>query len=152
MASPIKVSRKAFEEFDGVRWNAMNDMLSISDISDLTPTQRAAHLAYWYMSEVYNGGHEQFLTNHAELDHFEVVRALEAVGAVEQAGILADMLRAVTVSPTGAPRTVLHYLEHGPGIDSSRHDAVFGSCKRSVETCLEDYLDKHESEFIEWTP
>ena len=55
------------------------------------------------MSEVYNGGHEQFLTNHAELDHFEVVRALEAVGAVEQAGILADMLRAITVSPTDAP-------------------------------------------------
>ena len=46
MASPTKVSRKAFEEFDGVRWNAMNDMLPLSDISDLTPTQRAAHLAY----------------------------------------------------------------------------------------------------------
>jgi len=103
MASPTKVSRKAFEEFDGVRWNAMNDMLPLSDLSDLTPTQRAAHLAYWYMSEVYNGGHEQFLTNHAELDHSEVVRALEAVGPVEQAGILADMLRAITVSPPDAP-------------------------------------------------
>ncbi len=152
MANPTKVSRKAFEEFDGVRWNAMNDMMSLSDIRDLTPIQRAAHLAYWYMSEVYNGGHEQFISNHADLDHFEVVRALETIGAVEQAGILRDFLSAVTASPSGAQRTVLDYLEHGPGIDSSRHDAVFGSCKRSVETCLEDYLDKHESEFIEWTP
>lgn len=152
MASPTKVSRRAFEEFDGVRWNAMNDLLSLSDIRDLTPIQRAAHLAYWYMSEVYNGGHEQFISNHADFDHSEVVRALEAVGAVEQAAILRDFLSAVTATPSGAHRTVLDYLEHGPGIDSARHDAAFGACQRTVEACLEDYLDKHESEFIEWTP
>ena len=152
MASPTKVSRKAFEEFDRVRWNAMNNMMALSNIGDLTPIQRAAHLAYWYMSEVYNGGHEQFISNHAELDHFEVIRALEAVGAAEQAGILRDFLGAVTASPLGAQRTVLDYLEHGPYIDSSQHDAAFGKCKRTVETCLEDYLDKYESEFIEWTP
>jgi len=130
----------------------MNDMLSLSDIRDLTPIQRAAHLAYWYMSEVYNGGHEQFVSNHAELDHFEVVRALEAVGAVEQADILRDFLSAVTASPSGDQRTVMAYLEHGPGIDSSQHDSLFAKCKRTVESCLEDYLDKHENEFIEWTP
>jgi hypothetical protein len=101
LASPTKVSRKAFEEFDGVRWNAMNDMMSLSDIQDLTPIQRAAHLAYWYMSEVYNGGHEQFISNHADLDHFEVILALETVGAAEQAGILRDFLNAVTGPPSG---------------------------------------------------
>ena len=152
MASPNKVSRKAFDEFAGVRWNAMNDMLSLSDIRNLTPIQRAAYLAYWYMSEAYNGGHEQFISNHADLDHFEVVRALEAVGAVEQAGILRDFLSAVTATPSGAQRTVLNYLEHGPGVDSAHHDAAFGTCKRTVEACLEDYLDKHEGEFIEWIP
>jgi hypothetical protein len=143
MATPTKVSRKAFEQFHGVRWNAMNDMMAQSDIGDLTPIQRAAHLAYWYMSEVYNGGHDQFVSNHAELDHFEVVRALEAVGATEQAGILGDFLRTVTATESGAQRTVMDYLEH---------DAAFGSCKQSIEACLEDYLDKHEAEFIEWTP
>ena len=152
MATPTKVSRKAFEEFNGIRWNTMNDMMSLSDIRDLTPTQRAAHLAYWYMSEVYNGGHEQFISNHADLDHFEVVQALETVGAAEQAGILRDFLSAVTASSSGARRTVSDYLEQGPGIDSSQHDAAFAKCKRTVETCLEDFLDKHESEFIEWTP
>ena len=130
----------------------MNDMMSLSDIRDLTPIQRVAHLAYWYMSEVYNGGHEQFIANHAALDHFEVVRALEALGAVEQAGILKDFLRIVTATSSGTQRTVLDYLEHGPGIDSALHDAAFGACKRTMEICLEDYLDKNESEFIEWTP
>ena len=121
----------------------MNDMMAQSDLGDLTPIQRVAHLAYWYMSEVYNGGHDQFVSNHSELDHHEVVRALESVGATEQAGILGDFLR--TISATS-------HLEHDAGIDSSRHDAAFGSCKRSIEACLEDYLDKHETEFIEWTP
>ncbi|MBL9139085.1 MAG: DUF4375 domain-containing protein [Verrucomicrobiales bacterium] len=152
MASPTKVSRKAFEGFAGVRWNAMNDMMALSDIRDLTPIQRAAHLAWWYMSEAYNGGHEQFISNHADLDHLEVVQALETVGAIEQAGILRDFLAAVTADPSGARRTVLDYLEHGPGVDSSRHDAAFGNCMHSVESCLEDYLDKHERDFIEWTP
>ena len=151
MASPTKVSRKAFQEFAGARWNAMNDMLSLSDIRDLTPIQRPAHLAYWYMSEVYNGGHEQFLTNHANLDHHEVVRALETIGAVAQAGILADFLKTVTNTISGIPRTVADYLEHGPGVDSTHHDTAFAKCDKSVETCLEAYLDKHESEFIEWT-
>jgi hypothetical protein len=94
----------------------------------------------------------QFIWNHAELDQPEVVRALKAIGAVEQALILGDFLLTITATPSGAQQTVLDYLEHGPGIDSSRHDAAFGSCKRTIETCLEDYLNKHESEFIEWTP
>ena len=152
MAKPTKVSRRAFETFAGVRWNAMNDMLALADIRDLTANQRVAYLAYWYMSEVYNGGHEQFISNHPELDHSEVARALEAVGAVEQAAILRDFLGAVTASPLGARRTVSDYLEHGPGIDSARHDAAIGACKKTVESCLEDYLDMHEGEFIEWTP
>ena len=152
MTAPTKVSRKEFEAFAGVRWNAMNDMLSLSDIHDLTQTQRVAHLTYWYMNEVYNGGHEQFISNHAGLDHFEVILALELVGATEQAGILRDFLTAVTASPLGAHRTILDYLERGPGIDSSEHDTRFAHCKRSVEMCLEDYLDKHENEFIQWIP
>ncbi len=152
MVSPIPVSRRAFEEFDGVRWNAMIELLAMSDLRELTPVQRPAHLAFWYMSEVSNGGHEQFVSNNPDLDHFEVVRALEAVGAAEQAEILADFLRAATATPSGVPRTVLEYLEHGPGVDSARHDTAFGACRRQVETCLEDYLDQHESEFIEWTP
>jgi hypothetical protein len=41
MANPTKVSHKAFDEFAGVRWNAMNNMMSLSDIRDLTPIQRA---------------------------------------------------------------------------------------------------------------
>ena len=45
----------------------MNEMMSLSDIRDLTSAQRSAHLAYRYMrAGVTNGGHEQFISNHAD--------------------------------------------------------------------------------------
>jgi hypothetical protein len=152
MASPTKISRKAFEEFDGVRWNAMNTMLALSDIRDLTLIQRTAHLAYWYMSEVENGGHYQYFVNQADYDHDEVVRALGAIGATEHAAILNDAFKTVRATPVGAPQTVEQYLAGEEAADLSRYDTAFADCNRSVFQCLEDYLDKHEGEFIEWTP
>jgi hypothetical protein len=37
-------------------------------------------------------------------------------------------------------------------VDLSIYDAAFNKCPRKVEDSLEDFLDKHEREFIEWTP
>jgi hypothetical protein len=150
--NPTKVSRKAFEQFDGVRWNTMNDMCALSDINNLTPVQRVAHLAYWYMSEVENGGHYQYFLKKADYDHYEVVRALEATGAAEQVVILSDALKTVRATPLGTPQTVAQYLEAEEAADLSRYDTAFADCKRSVFECLQDHLDKHEGEFIEWTP
>ncbi len=56
----------------------MNDMCALSDIQDLTPVQRLAHLAYWYMSEVENGGHQQYFLNKVDFEHDEVAQALVA--------------------------------------------------------------------------
>ncbi len=152
MANPTKISRKEFEQFDGVRWNAMNDMCALSDIRDLTPVQRVAHLAYWYMSEVENGGHHQYFLNKVEFDHDEVVRALVQVGAREQAAILGDALKKVRASPLGAPQTVEQYLESEDAADLSEYDSAFARCKPSLFDCLQGYLDKHEADFIEWIP
>jgi len=152
MAKPIQVSRKAFEAFAGVRWNAMNNLCALSDIRDLTPIQRIAHLAYSYASEVENGGHYQYFANMADCDHHEVIRALEAVGAAEQAIILGDALAAIRLTPVETPETVEQYLEGETLASLTRYDEAFAACRRSVFECLENYLDQHEPEFIEWTP
>jgi hypothetical protein len=152
MANRTKISRKAFEKFDGVRWNAMNDMCAKSEIGTLTPVQKIAHLGYWYMSEVENGGHYQYFLNKADQNHDEVVRALSAIGAAEHAAILSHALSTVRASPLGTPQTVEQYLDGEKAADLSAYDAGFTKCKRSVFQCLQDYLDKHEGDFIEWTP
>ena len=152
MASPTKISRKEFEKFDGVRWNAMNDMCALSEIRDLTPVQRIAHLLYWYMSEVENGGHHQYFLNKVDFNHVEVMRALAEVGARDHAKLLGDALRKVTASPLGTPQSVEEFLESEDAADLSDYDSAFARCKPSVCDCLQAYLDKHEADFIEWVP
>ena len=152
MAERRPVSRTEFAKFKGVRWNAMNDICALSRTEDLTPVQRVAHLAYWYMSEVYNGGHYQYFINKSSYDHGEVIRALEEIGASEHAASLAAALKTVTASPAGSPRTVEQFLAGQTTVDLSIYDTAFNKCSRKVEDSLEDFLDKHEQEFIVWTP
>jgi hypothetical protein len=152
MAEPRPVSRIEFAKFKGVRWNAMNDICALSHIKDLTPVQRVAHLAHWYMSEVYNGGHYQYFVNKRTYNHEEVIRALQEIGATEHAATLASALKKVTASPVGSPQTVEEFLVGQAEVDLSIYDAAFNKCPRKVEDSLEDFLDKHEREFIEWTP
>src|SRR6266446_587366 len=147
MATPKKVSRRDFAEFAGVRWNAMIELCGLSKIDSLSPIQRAAHLAYWYMSEVYNGGHFQYFVNQSVLNHSEVISALRAVGATEQASVLAKAVRAPAIRSIRFPQTAQAYLRAEQEADLSEFDKAFGRCSRKIETCLQDFLDKHESEF-----
>ena len=62
MVQPQEVSRREFAQRPGVRWNAMIAICALSNIGELTPTRCAAHFAFWYMSEVYNGGHFHILS------------------------------------------------------------------------------------------
>ena len=151
MVAPNKVSRKAFQKFDGERWNAMNDLLAFSDLEDLTPIQRKAHLAYWYMSEVYNGGHWQYFCNKAEYDHKEVVESLRGLGCEEHAEIL---IKALSRLPENIclPNTVHEFIDGYDEVDLLDLDVEFGECSKRIEDYLENYLDQHESEFIEWIP
>ena len=137
--------------FEGERWNAMNDLLALSELEDLTPIQRKAHLAYWYMSEVYNGGHWQYFCNKVHYDHEEVVESLLAVGAKEQAEILEKALAGFS-QDIRYPETVEEFIAGYDEVDMHDLDTAFGSCTKKIEDCLEDYLDRYESEFIEWTP
>jgi hypothetical protein len=138
MVRPNPVSRKEFAKFQGVRWNAMNNICALSKTKDLTPVQKVAHLAYWYMSEVYNGGHYQYFVNKHTYDHVEVVRALKAIGAAEHAAILAAALNKLTVGPVGRPQTVEQYLAGQEEADLSSYDTAFGNCNRTVEAYLEE--------------
>ena len=151
MVAPRKVSRKAFQEFEGERWNAMNDLLAMSELEDLTPIQRQAHLAYWYMSEVYNGGHWQYFCNKAHYDHNEVAEALCEVGASEHAEILTQAFARL---PEGirCPKTIVEFIDGYDEVDLHDLDTAFGSCKKTIEGCLEEYLNRHEGAFIEWIP
>ncbi len=151
MISPIRVSRKEFEGNEGIRWNAMIRLVVDFDTIEFSPIQRTAHLVFICSGEIYNGGYDQLVSNNPDWNYFEVITAFEDIGALEQARVLRDFMQRVTVSPFGELRTIDQYFEEEEE-GSTSFDTRFYDCEPSVETYLENYLDKHESEFIEWVP
>ena len=155
MTAPRQVSRQAFEAFDGVRWNAYVDLLAMSDLAELTPLQRVAHLAFWYDSEVQNGGHDQYFANKASFDQAEVAQALETLGAVCHAGVLrrawAFAEQAAELAPDDYREFDAWNESYGYGRQLLEFDLEYGACSPELSPpLLESYLDAHESEFIDW--
>lgn len=153
MVAPKKVSRKAFESFKGERWNAYNELLALSDLAELTPIQRVAHLVYWYFSEVLNGGHFQYFLNKDHFDQIEVIQALDSIGAPEHTGVLTRAWSHFLKSDFDSPGNVEDYLAREAEVDLSGFDNTFWSAgKDFIMQRLEAYLDEHEGEFLEWEP
>lgn len=126
-------------------------LCSYSDEADCTPIQRAATLAFWYMSEVYNGGHVQYFVNYRKPDYRHVLQALTDIGAAEQTGILDSALKALPRDGVPFPDTAEEFVALYGQVNLGQYDTAFYRCARTIEDCLADYLTLYESEFIEWT-
>ena len=151
MTAPIQLSRKKAAKHPSVRWHALNEFCVSAHVTNLTPVQRVACLAYWYMSGVEMGGHHDYFSQTPHPDSDEVAAALRYVGAIEQASILVAAHKAVTMASGRAPAEhVDRYLAGVEFADLVNVDEAFDRCTRPIATCLVDYLDKHENEFIEW--
>ena len=126
------------------RWNAFIDLISMEEEKDLTPIQRTAHLAFWYESEVENGGHLQYFLNSAGGRAEAAIPALRALGAAAQA----DLLEAALKEWSAAERPD----EEDEEVDETLGDLDerFSACEPSITELLERYLDQHEAEFIEF--
>jgi hypothetical protein len=152
MAQPKQVSRKRYTEFEGVRWNAFVELCHLTNIRELTPIQRNAHLVFAYLGEVYNGGHYQYFVNRGDYDHEDVVRALEEIGCHEHAANLAAALQEVVAHPIDSPESVEAFLTGTTERDFSSYDKVFNKVHLTLTPALSNYLDKHEGDFIRWVP
>lgn len=155
MSDPIEVSKKAYESFGGEKWNALIDLISRSDLDELTPVQRIAHLGWWYSSEVLNGGHDQYFGNWDCFDHSEVITSLDSLGAICQSKILKRALMYFTNAqkdmPTGYDEYLAWEQEYGYNDQMTNFDLEFYDCRPEIESeLLEIYLNANESEFIKW--
>ena len=104
------------------------------------------------MSEVYNGGHYQYFVNKRRFDHLEVVRCLDEIGASGQAQILSGAIAVNPVKPNNIPQSVEEFIKGYDNLNLETFDQSFNECKPRIEDYLEGFLDKHESEFIDWVP
>jgi hypothetical protein len=153
MSAPIHLSRKKAAKNPNARWEGLNEFLAFADIRSLPPVQRIAAVAYGYSSHVEMAGHQDYFSAASQPDYLEAVSALRAIGATEQASILSSALDTVDAASSRAPEEYSNRFAAGVEFaDLAEFDDAFESCTRSVSECLMDYLDKHETEFIEWRP
>lgn len=157
MTEPIEVSRKTYASFEGERWNAFIDLISKASLDEVTSIQRVAFLAWWYSSEVLNGGHDQYFGNKAYFEHAEVIESLKTIGAQCQSDVLRSAFAYYSKAQKAMPEEYDEFISwnrrHGYSRQMETFDLKFYDCRPEIETeLLEAYLDAHESDFIRWVP
>ena len=132
------------------RWNAFVDLLATEDFDALEPVQRVAYLVFWYDSEVQNGGHLQYFENETGRRAEEAILALQSIGGECQAEILAAAVRSWSRVERLPPETVEEYIKNALNGEFDDFDARYAECDPSVIMLLENYLDRRETEFLEF--
>ncbi len=148
MAAPIQLSRSKIAEAPYEVWNAFVK-IALSPYDELDSTQRVAHHALWYDSEINNGGHLQYFENHGTEHADEASAALKTIGANCQAAIFAKALSQRRSRDRDAIATVQEYVETALAGEYESLDSDFYACEPTISTLLEAYLERNESAFVE---
>lgn len=128
-------------------WNGFIDIVALEELNELTIIQRPAALVFAYESEMQNGGHYQYFINRGLSQLRATIKALEELGASEQAEILraaGEEARKHELAPETTEEFVAGALE-GP-FDSM--DTRYYKCKPDLSIILEEYLKLYQAEFI----
>jgi hypothetical protein len=130
-------------------WNEFISLLAESQADQLDSNQRPADLAFWYDSEVQNGGHLQFFVNRPAALVADTIQALRGLGAIEQAALLKTAFERWTSEKRESPRTADQYVEaaHRAGFDD--FDVSYYSVSPSVTELLEKCLEMNRGTFVE---
>lgn len=139
-----KVNAAAANAQPHLVWNAFVDLLAMEHYEDLTPLQRQAHLAFWYESEVQNGGHGQYFENRGTEHLGATCKALMELGLEDHAALLGRALKVVAAQPPG---TAWERLFHDGAIEELDKD--FHKCQPTIIQALERHLAAHTDAYVE---
>ncbi|MEO0765598.1 MAG: DUF4375 domain-containing protein [Pseudomonadota bacterium] len=75
------------------KWNGFIALMVEAKLSNITERDRALYLAFWYQSEVNNGGHLQYFLNRSAMDPVhETASAIRALRVNTMARVLVDAI------------------------------------------------------------
>src|SRR5262249_49681604 len=154
MANERKVRRQLSKQLVAqetwARGKPFVDLRATGDFDALEPVPGGGFLVFWYDSEVQNGGHLQYFENEAGRRADEAILALQSMGGACQADILAAALLIWSRVDRTPPETVEEYIENALNGEFDDFDARYAECDPSVLMLLEGYLDRHETDFLEF--
>jgi hypothetical protein len=148
MSAPREVSREQVRVDPYIVWNEYVNLLAMSDYKDLTRTQRAAHLVFWYEHEIQNGGHLQYFENHGTARVGEVIHALRRLSVDSQADILSRAAAHFSKKGRRRIKSVEKYIEIALEGEFDVFDRAFHRCRPSLVQALEAFLAHNQPEFV----
>jgi hypothetical protein len=148
MSAPRTITKEQLRIDPYAVWNEYIHLLAMSDYPDLSPIQQAAHLVFWYESEVQNGGHLQYFENQGVARVSEVVAALRQLGAKCQADILSMASTQFGAKRRRKIKTAEKYVETALDGEFDRFDREFSELKPTLIEVLQAFLDQNQSEFV----
>jgi hypothetical protein len=131
-------------------WNAFLDLICLTAYEDLTPNQRGAQLAFFYESEVFNGGHLQYFENQGTGHLEETLAALEVIGATCQRQVLEKASQKLSTKSRPKIRTLLEYHHRALEREYDAYDNAFYKCQPEIAALLDKFLVERLEEFIEF--
>ncbi len=149
------VERSEYEANPYVAWNAFVDLVAMESPDNLSAIQRHAHFAFWYYSEVENGGHLQYFENQsiqhsdAKAQAHNALEGLEAIGAVEHRAVLAQAIDRWTATSRHRIGSVEEYCATALQGEFDDLDKAYSGCQPEITAFLERYLASHLADFIE---
>ena len=143
------LSQAEIDEKPYLLWNTFVDILAKSELEQLPPSQVPAFLAFWYESEVQNGGHFQYFENHG-LDQVEAtVDALRKLGAESQAEVLARAHAIASNRSWGDITDVEEFVSEAVESGLDLADSDFHACVPSLMDVLEAHLEAHPDLYVD---
>jgi hypothetical protein len=144
-----KIAKSVVESTPGEIWNSFIDLIATEDYKDLDQIQRKAHLAFWYDSELQNGGHLQYFENRGTELIDATLAALRDIGANKQYKILATASKKWLAVPRPNIETVENYVDEALEGEFEQYDNKYYECEPSINYLLEKFLEQNQAAFIE---
>jgi len=146
IASISQAEVNAFPQ--GAVWNAFVNLLAMSEESELGEEQIPAWHAFWYESEVQNGGHLQYFLNRGIREASRAVISLRRLGGLGFSEILSGALVVWELSERRNPTTPEECASEALQAEFDDFDARYGYAEPALMEILESHLAENQSLFV----
>ena len=144
-----KLSREVIEKQEFQIWNSFVDLLALEIEQNLSEIQKHAQRAFWYESEIQNGGHLQYFENQRKKDYSEVIDSLNYIGAEKHALLLNKASGKLFGKSRKPIKDIDEYIERAKEGEFDSFDSEYHDIQPDMNYYLNEYLKKHQEEFIE---
>jgi hypothetical protein len=151
---PIRLEKSKVEREPYLIWNSFIEIIA-NESDKLNDIQDVAHFAFWYESEVQNGGHLQYFENMSiryngkeDIVISAALEALKIIGSNEQLTILSSASKQYLLQKRTHPQTVDEFVAVALGDEFENFDNQYYNCDPDMNSYLEKYIQNYTNEFV----